>query len=58
MKVITIGKITSGVGIGEIAKKGEHLMLDDLVRIPLRYPHICTTQKCLVRKYPSQTSNN
>jgi len=50
MKVITIGKITSGVGTSEIAKKGKPLVLHDLVRIPLRYPHICTFQKHPIKK--------
>jgi hypothetical protein len=50
MKVIIIGKIIVGVGTSEITKKGEPLVLDDLVRIPLRYPHICTFQKHPVKK--------
>jgi hypothetical protein len=45
-----IGQISSGVGIGEIIEKGKFFMLDDLVRIPLRYPHNCTSQKHSVRK--------
>jgi len=45
-----IGQITSGVGIGEIIEKGKLPMLDDLMRIPLRYPHNCTIKKHSVRK--------
>jgi hypothetical protein len=40
-----VGQITFGVGIGETIEKGELHVLDDLVRIPLRYPHISTIQK-------------
>jgi hypothetical protein len=50
MKVMIVGQITSGVGIGETIKKGQPLVLDDLVRIPLRYPHICTIQKHPIKK--------
>jgi hypothetical protein len=50
MKVMTIGQITFGVGIGEIVEKKEPPMLDDLVKIPLRYPHICAIQKHIIRK--------
>jgi hypothetical protein len=50
MKVMTIGQITFGVGSDEIAKKGKLHVLDDLVRIPLMYPHICIVQKHPVRK--------
>jgi hypothetical protein len=50
MKMVTIGQITFGVSIGETIEKGEPLMLDDLVTIPLRYPHICTIQKQLIKK--------
>jgi hypothetical protein len=50
MKVMTIGQITSGVGTGEIAEKGKPHVLDDLMRIPLMYPHICIVQKHPFRK--------
>jgi hypothetical protein len=50
MKMMTIGQITFGVGTNEIVEKGEPFVLDDLVRIPLRYPHICIVQKHPVRK--------
>jgi hypothetical protein len=50
MKVMIMGQITSKVGIGETVEKGKPLVLDDMVRIPLRYPHICTFQKHLVKK--------
>jgi hypothetical protein len=40
MKMMTVGEITFGVGIGETIAKGKPHVLDDLVRIPLRYPHI------------------
>jgi hypothetical protein len=50
MKVMTVGQITSRVGTGETTKKGEPLVLNDLVRIPLRYPHICIVQKHPVKK--------
>jgi len=48
--MIIVGQITFGVNIGETIEKGEPLMLDDLVTIPLRYPHICTIQKQPVKK--------
>jgi hypothetical protein len=50
MKVMTIGQITSRVGTGETTEKGEPFMLNDLVRIPQRYPHVCIVQKHLVKK--------
>jgi hypothetical protein len=45
MKMMSVGQIFYGVGNGEIAKKGEPFVLDDLVRMPLRYPYICIVQK-------------
>jgi uncharacterized membrane protein YGL010W len=50
MKVMTVGQITSRVGIGETIEKGKPPMLDDLVKILLRYPHIYTIQKHPIRK--------
>jgi hypothetical protein len=48
MKMIIVGQITYGVSISGTIEKGELFVLDDLVRIPLKYPHICIVQ--LVRK--------
>jgi len=50
MKVMIMGQITSRVGIGETVEKGKPLVLNDMVRIPLRYPHICAIQKHPIRK--------
>jgi hypothetical protein len=50
MKVMVVGQTTFGVGIGETTKKGEPFVLNDFVRIPLKYPRICIVQKHPVRK--------
>jgi hypothetical protein len=42
--IIVVGQITYGVNTSETIEKGELFVLDDLVRIPLKYPHICTAQ--------------